>query len=164
LHVAKISRFATSALAAGKQPLYCMGRADLKRIGETASISFLYNNCVLVVSAGGFQFAEECHLPHASPRSGAHCSGTTAVVSLTGSSVPRQGDDSSIHVTSFSTALAIAVLSPPVTSLSALAPAQRAGAQRLRALARLRNLHGWNRRLLSGVVQTRFAPGETFGP
>ena len=48
-------------------------------------------------------------------------------LSLTGSSVPRQGDDSSIHVTSFSTALAIAVLSPPVTSLSALAPAQRAG-------------------------------------
>jgi hypothetical protein len=31
-------------------------------------------------------------------------------------------------------------------------------------LARLRNLHGWNRRLLSGVVQTRFAPDETFGP
>jgi two-component sensor histidine kinase len=31
-------------------------------------------------------------------------------------------------------------------------------------LARLRNLHGWNRCLLSGVVQTRFAPSETFGP
>jgi hypothetical protein len=107
--------------------LYCMGRADLKRIGGNRFNLVLYNNCVLVVSAGGFQFAEECHLPHASPRSGAHCSGTTAVVSLTGSSVPRQVDDSSIHVTSFSTALAIAVLSPPVTSLSALAPAQRAG-------------------------------------
>ena len=31
-------------------------------------------------------------------------------------------------------------------------------------LARLRNIHGSNRCLLSGVVQTRFAPSETFGP
>jgi hypothetical protein len=31
-------------------------------------------------------------------------------------------------------------------------------------LARPRDLHGWDRCLLSGVVQTRFAPGETFGP
>jgi len=31
-------------------------------------------------------------------------------------------------------------------------------------VARLRNLHGWNQCLLSGVVQTRFTPGETFDP
>jgi hypothetical protein len=34
LHVAKISLFATSALTAGKQPLYCMSRADLCGSGE----------------------------------------------------------------------------------------------------------------------------------
>jgi hypothetical protein len=31
-------------------------------------------------------------------------------------------------------------------------------------MARPRNLHGWNRCLLSGGVQTRFAPSETFWP
>jgi hypothetical protein len=40
LRVVKISRFATSALTAGKQSWYCMGRADLCVSGETASISF----------------------------------------------------------------------------------------------------------------------------
>src|ERR1700751_3346078 len=40
LRVAKISRFATSALTAGKQPLCCMDRADLCLSEETASISF----------------------------------------------------------------------------------------------------------------------------
>src|SRR6201988_3906236 len=34
LHVAKISLFATSALTAGKQPLYWMSRADLCGSGE----------------------------------------------------------------------------------------------------------------------------------
>ena len=48
LHVAKISLVATSALIPGKQPLYCMGRADLCVSGEAASISSNY--CVLVVS------------------------------------------------------------------------------------------------------------------
>ena len=56
------------------------------------------------------QFAETCHLPHASPQPGAHCSGTTAVVSLTRSSVPREVDDCSIQVTSFSTALSLSSL------------------------------------------------------
>jgi hypothetical protein len=71
LRVAKISRFATSALTAGKQPLCCMDRADLCLSEETASISFY---------------------------------------------IPRYR-----------------CLSQTVTNLSALAPAQRALAQRLRA-------------------------------
>ena len=45
LRVAKISRFATSALTAGKQPLDCMGRADLCVSGGTASISFYTTLC-----------------------------------------------------------------------------------------------------------------------
>src|SRR5271157_2457745 len=73
LHVAKISPFATSALTAGKQPSYCMGRADLCVSGKPLQ-SRLYN-CVHVVSPmpviqsssccgrTSSQFAEECHLP-----------------------------------------------------------------------------------------------------
>jgi hypothetical protein len=120
LHVAKISPFATSALTAGQQPLYCMGRADLCVSGKPLQ-SRLYN-CVLVVSPmpviqsnpfcgmTSSQFAEACHLPDASPRPGAHCRGTTAVVSLTRSSVPREVDDYSIQVTSFSAPLSLSSL------------------------------------------------------
>jgi hypothetical protein len=63
-------------------------------------------------TAGGHLFSspKNFHLPHASPRSDAHRSGTTAVVSLTGSLVSRQVDDSSIQVTSFSTALSLLFL------------------------------------------------------
>jgi hypothetical protein len=83
LHVAKISLFATSALTAGKQPLYCMGGRPL-RIGENASISSI-QLCARGISDAviqsspccgrtSSQFAEECHLPHASP---ARSQGTT---------------------------------------------------------------------------------------
>ena len=120
LRVAKISRFATSALTAGKQPLYCMGRHLC--VSGGSRFNLVLCNCVLVVSPmpaiqsspccrrTSSQFAEECQLSHASPRSGAHCSGTTAIVSLTGSSVPREVEDSSIQVTSFSTALSLSSL------------------------------------------------------
>ena len=119
LRVAKMSRFATSALTAGKQPLYCMRRADLCVSGETASISFYiitvcssYLRCRWPIK---HRLREDiflvrrrisiCRMPVL--RSGAHRSGTTAVVSLTESLVSRQVDDSSIQVTSFSTALSL---------------------------------------------------------
>src|ERR1700757_4337813 len=90
LRVAKIARFATSALTAGKQPLDCMGRADLCVSGGNRFNLVLYNSGLVVSPMPAIQsspccgrtssqFAEECQLPHASPRSGAHCSGTTAV-------------------------------------------------------------------------------------
>ena len=127
LRVAKISRFATSALTAGKQPLSCMGRADLCVSGETASISFYTTLCPWYLRCRDpikpllreDIFSIRRRRPSAARQSG---------------SVPREVDDPSIQVTSFVTR-AIAVLSRPATSLSALAPAQRAGAQRLRALA-----------------------------
>lgn len=111
LHVAKISRFSTSALIAGKQALYCMRRSRPLRIGGNRFNLVLYNS-VLVVSPmpviqsspccgrASSQFAETCHLPHASPRPGAHCSGTTAVVSLTRSSVPNRQFGIVAHVES----------------------------------------------------------------
>jgi hypothetical protein len=52
--------------------------------------------------------------------------------------------------------------SPSATSLSALAPAQRAGAQRLCALARLRHADCIERCPLSGVTQKTCAHAEFF--
>jgi len=133
LRVAKISPFATSALIVVKQALYCMRRADLCGSGETASISFyttLCSSCLRcrrsnqVPAAGG-------HL--ASPRPGAHCSGTTVVCRSHGAR--SQGRLRLFDSSDEFLRRAIAVLSRPVTRLSALAPAQRAGAQRLSALA-----------------------------
>src|ERR1700751_1278364 len=75
------SRKATFGLHGPSRPL---------RIGGNRFNLVLYNS-VLVLSPmpaiqsspccgrTSSQFAEECQLPHPSPRSGAHCSGTTAV-------------------------------------------------------------------------------------
>ena len=52
--------------------------------------------------------------------------------------------------------------SPSATSLSALAPAQRAGAQRLCALARLRHADCIEQCPLSGVTRKTFARTELF--
>jgi hypothetical protein len=130
LHVAKISLFATSALTAGKQALYCMRRADLCGIGGNRFNLVLYNSVLVVSPMPVIKpllleniFSIRRSMPSAARQS---------------SSVSREVDDSSIQVTSFVTA--ITVLSRPVTSLSALAHAQRAGAQRLCALARIRRL------------------------
>lgn len=91
------------------------------RIGGNRFNLVLYNSVLVVspmpvIQSSPFcgrtssQFAEACHLPHASPRPGAHCSGTTAVVSLTRSSVPREVDDCSIQVASFFAALSLSSL------------------------------------------------------
>ena len=125
LHVAKISPFATSALTAGKQPLSCMGRADLCVSGNCFNLVYTtvcswYLRCRDPIKPLMREniFSIRRRMPSAARQS---------------SSVPREVDDSSIQVTSFATALSLSSL--PVTSLSALAPAQRAGAQRLRAMA-----------------------------
>jgi hypothetical protein len=101
LHVAKISPFATSALTAGKQPLYCMGRADLCVSGETASISSI-QLCARGISDAVIQSSPAAgeHLLNSPKNAAAHQS----------SSVPREVDDSSIQVTSFATALSLSSL------------------------------------------------------
>ena len=83
----------------------------------------LYSSCVLDVSPMPVvQSSPDCgRTSFSSPKkaicrtpvleSGPHCSGTTAIVPLAASSVPRQIDDSSIQVTSFSTALSLLSLS-----------------------------------------------------
>ena len=160
LRVAKISPFATSALIVVKQALYCMRRADLCGSGETASISFyttLCSSCLRcrrsnqVPAAGG-------HL--ASPRPGAHCSGTTVVCRSHGAR--SQGRLRLFDSSDEFLRRAIAVLSRPVTRLSALAPAQRAGAQRLSALAPLRHADCIEQCPLSGVTRKTFAHSEFF--
>ena len=121
LRVAKISRFATSALTAGKQALYCMRRADFCDRGKPLQSRFI-QLCARCISNAGDPikpllrediFSVRRSMPsarHASPRPGAHCSGTTAVVSLTRSSVPREVDGCSIQVTSFFAALSLSSL------------------------------------------------------
>src|SRR5947207_10048314 len=160
LRVAKISPFVTSALIVVKQALYCMRRADLCGSGETASISFyttLCSSCLRcrrsnqVPAAGG-------HL--ASPRPGAHCSGTTVVCRSHGAR--SQGRLRLFDSSDEFLRRAIAVLSRPVTRLSALAPAQRAGAQRLSALARNGHADRVARRPLSGAKRNTCAHSELF--
>ena len=56
----------------------------------------------------------------------------------------------------------IAVLSRPTTGLSALAPAQRAGAQRLCALAQMRSADRIEQFPLSGAIRKTFARTEFF--
>ncbi len=136
LGVAKISHFATSALTAGKQALYRMRRADLCGSGETASISFYTTLCSSCL---------RCRRSNQAPAAGGHLLSSpkhaicrTPVLDQALIAAERQRLCRSHGARSQGRLRrAIAVLSRPAMSLSALAPAQRAGAQRLSALAQL---------------------------
>jgi hypothetical protein len=129
LRVAKISRFATSALTAGKQPLDCMGRADLCVSGGTASISFYTTLCSSYL---------RCRRSNQAPAAGGHLLNSPKnancrtpvldqaliaaerqrlVVSLAGSSVPTEVDDSTALSLSSLDRLRVSRLLPPRSGL-----------------------------------------------
>ena len=127
LRVAKISHFATSALTAGKQPLCCMGRADLCVSGEPLHRSIQLCACRISDAGDPIKpmlrediFSICRRMPSAARQSSIRRS---LQRNDSGRLCRSRGARSQGRLT---TPPRYRCLSRPVTSLSALAPAQRA--------------------------------------